>query len=175
MYNGEANIGQEDLNNFLETAKELGVKGLMSNDKYEEESKQEIEIKIEIKDLKTSSKQMNVGFNASSENVVASLVDLDDDFEHNESNMVQAPKDYYHLKPNQDLDFQIEQMSMKNEGAWQCNVCGKKANQKQDLQRHAEIHIDGVSHMCDFCNKTFPTRNSLRMHKQRKHKTVNNQ
>ena len=35
LYNGEANIGQEELNNFLETAQELGVKGLLSNGKDE--------------------------------------------------------------------------------------------------------------------------------------------
>ena len=79
LYNGEANIGQEELNNFLETAQELGVKGLLSNGKDEEERKQE----TEIKDVKTRSNEMSVGCDVSSENVVASLVDFEDDFEHN--------------------------------------------------------------------------------------------
>ena len=165
LYNGEANIGQEELNNFLETAQELGVKGLLSNGKDEKERKQE----IDITDVKIRSKEISGSCNASSENVVVSLVDFEDDFEHNHSDLVQAPQNNYQLDPNQDLDFQIETMLMKNGGAWQCKVCGKTTNQKRDLKRHAEMHIDGVSHLSGFCNKTFPTRNSLRMHKQRKH------
>ena len=165
LYNGEANIGQEELNNFLETAQELGVKGLLGNGKDEEERKQE----IDIKDVKIRSKEISGSCNASSENVVVSLVDFEDDFEHNHSDLVQAPQNNYQLDPNQDLDFQIETMLMKNGGAWQCKVCGKTTNQKRDLKRHAEMHIDGVSHLCGFCDKTFRTRNYLRMHKQRKH------
>ena len=165
LYNGEANIGQEELNNFLETAQELGLKGLLGNGKDEKERKQE----IDIKDVKIRSKEISGSCNASSENVVASLVDFEDDFEHNHSDLVQAPQNNYQLDPNQDLDFQIETMLMKNGEAGQCKVCGKTTNQKRDLKRHAEIHIDGVFHLCGFCDKTFRTRNYLRMHKQRKH------
>lgn len=169
LYNGEANIAQEELNNFLETAQELEVKGLQSNGKAEEERKQG----IEIKDEKARSNEMIAGGNASSEHFVASLVDFGEDFEHNDGDFVHAPKSNYHLNPNQDLDIQIENMIMKNAGGWQCNMCGKSANHKSDLQRHAEVHIAGVSHTCDFCNKIFSTKNSLRVHKQRKHRNVN--
>ena len=122
LYNGEANIGQEELNNFLETAQELGVKGLLGNGKDEEERKQE----LETKDVKIGSNAMSVGCHVSSENFVASLVDFEDDFEHNESDFDQAPKGDYHLNPNQDLDFQIEKMIMKNALAGNVMFVGRK-------------------------------------------------
>ena len=36
LYNGEANVAQEDLTSFLETAQELQVKGLQNNKKHSE-------------------------------------------------------------------------------------------------------------------------------------------
>ena len=68
------------------------------------------------------------------------------------------------LNSNLELDLQIEQMIEKNEGLWQCKVCDKIMQHKRDIVRHAEAHIEGVSHACGICNKTLSTKNSLRKH-----------
>ena len=68
------------------------------------------------------------------------------------------------INANSDLDLQILEMIEKFEGVWKCRVCGKLDSQKQSIQRHAERHIEGMSHVCSICNKSYPNRPTLRNH-----------
>ena len=63
-----------------------------------------------------------------------------------------------------ELDHQIEEMVEKQEGLWKCKVCGKSRTNKQHIKKHVEIHIEGMSHICHICSKTFGTRPSLNIH-----------
>ena len=67
----------------------------------------------------------------------------------------------------------IESMMHKIDGLWICNACGKSLNNKQDMSRHVEgKHIEGISYPCNHCDKTLRSRDALRIHINRGHKTV---
>ena len=68
------------------------------------------------------------------------------------------------LNTNDEVDFQIEQMIEKDEGLWKCKVCGKTTAEKEHIKYHAETHIEGLSHICHICRKTYPTRHNLTCH-----------
>ena len=68
------------------------------------------------------------------------------------------------LRTTNELDQQINEMIEKNGGVWTCKICGKTATKKQHIQNHAETHIEGMSHACHICNKTFPNRGGLYSH-----------
>ena len=54
----------------------------------------------------------------------------------------------------------------------QCKVCGK-ADISGSLKRHIESkHMEGVSIPCNYCEKTFRSRNSLSMHIRANHKVA---
>ena len=76
---------------------------------------------------------------------------------------------------NAELDKQIEEILVKNDGVWSCKVCGKFANHKSKLKQHVETHIDGFSHPCAICGKSYRSRNVLRMHLSRDHKNKKSQ
>ena len=42
----------------------------------------------------------------------------------------------------------------------------------QYMREHAEIHIEGMSHMCHICNKSYPHRHGLRHHINNIHSEV---
>ena len=63
-----------------------------------------------------------------------------------------------------DLDLHILEMIEKSDGVWQCKVCGKSNSHKGHMQYHAETHIEGMSHACHICNKSYPNRHALRSH-----------
>merc|ERR1719341_2579360 len=72
---------------------------------------------------------------------------------------------------NAELDRRISDMIVRQEGGWVCTVCGKQANHKSKLKQHAETHLQGYSHPCIMCGKTYRSRNVLRMHMSRDHRS----
>ena len=68
-----------------------------------------------------------------------------------------------------DVDAQIESFLVKvgdSEGrtGWQCIDCNKYSKTKANLKKHVEIHIEGLSFSCKYCDKVCKTRNSLNLH-----------
>jgi len=72
---------------------------------------------------------------------------------------------------NAELDRRISDMIVRQDGGWVCTVCGKQANHKSKLKQHAETHLQGYSHPCIMCGKTYRSRNVLRMHMSRDHRS----
>ena len=73
------------------------------------------------------------------------------------------------LRANKQLSLQIDQIVEKNGGVWQCKICGRTTHRRDHITQHAETHIEGMSHDCYICSKTFSNRHCLRMHKRRQH------
>ena len=68
------------------------------------------------------------------------------------------------LLTNNEIDLQLEQKIEKNEGLWKCKVCSQTSAIKKVILNHAERHLEGMSHVCHICSKTFSTRQNLRSH-----------
>jgi predicted amidophosphoribosyltransferase len=51
-----------------------------------------------------------------------------------------------------------------------CSVCHKVMKQKRHMVNHVETHIEGMSHLCSLCGKSFKTRNSREKHRYTYHK-----
>ena len=68
---------------------------------------------------------------------------------------------------NQKMDSILERVN----GIWTCNICGKtsKGNNKKDMKRHAETHIEGVSYPCNQCGRTLRCSQALVMHMKISH------
>ena len=64
------------------------------------------------------------------------------------------------------LDEITEQGS---DGSWLCKKCGKKDKSKFHLRRHAEIHLEGFKHPCNFCEREFSQRALVKAHMLRNH------
>eukprot|EP00092_Neocalanus_flemingeri_P033561 GFUD01036484.1.p1 GENE.GFUD01036484.1~~GFUD01036484.1.p1 ORF type:complete len:277 (+),score=66.25 GFUD01036484.1:75-905(+) len=109
-------------------------------------------------------------FENSDDDLVIKEEDDSDDFSvqkeeyHSDDVFVLREEHNLVLNTNLEIDLQTEQMIEKSEGLWQCKVCGKTSKLKQITRRHAERHIEGVSHSCHICKKTFSTRNSVKGH-----------
>ena len=67
----------------------------------------------------------------------------------------------------EELDQKIEEMFEKVEGDNQkrrCIPCGKISSMVANARNHAETHIDGLNFPCQYCDKSFRSRDSLRKH-----------
>ena len=61
---------------------------------------------------------------------------------------------------------------IKEEDNWKCKECGKTMTEKNNMKRHIETHVKGMSFICLLCDKTCKSSNALNVHKSRMHKTT---
>ena len=169
MYHGEVEILQEDLNEFLSLAEELELKGLTGSDPPPEEEQQSHKIKQKNKTDKSWIAPPLLQENDQT------LTDLLEDFKEicSDSNIkgvravVPIDKFEKHLVSEaENITDKIDSLIEKRNGAWTCKVCGKvpARNTPSEISRHAEIHIEGVSHECDQCGNVARSSRALASH-----------
>ena len=167
LYNGEVFITQEELTKFLETAQELQVKGLQGDLQGIGQNVSE-EHKSTSQDTNYDEKEtQNNKDIVYQESIINSFEDLANSFHSTDVALVD--ENDLALDKNQEINHKIEQIVERNEGLWKCKVCGKAASRRQQIQRHAETHIEGVSHVCHICSKTCSTRQYLYQHVSKTH------
>ena len=168
IYQGEVNILQENLENFLALADELQLRGLCGQGQTDD-----------ISPRPDAQDEYNIG---------AINVSPKQDFVPNEhkkpylksetyTQQAVVPFEKFPVQVNvsnfSDLDGQILTMMGKVNGAWSCTLCGKtdKKNDKRNIMTHVEAnHIDGITLPCNKCGKIFRSRHNLSMHIFRSHK-----
>jgi len=159
IYNGEASVGQKVIEEFLHTGKELQVTGFEANFSDVGESEQEDPV---IDEDKKENRD-----NFTEENSVFDT--LESASEHHDSSMVAfkgTNEGKVQINTDSDLDLQLLEMIERSDGVWKCKVCGKTNPYKSNLLPHAASHIEGMSHACHICNKSYPNRPCLRAHKK---------
>merc|ERR1712179_55178 len=156
IYTGEVFIAQDKLKVFIETGKDLQIKGLEGEVTGISENMSEMPINPQEKELGHDDHENGKVTTGSTKNTVAKM-----------------DEGKSQLRKNNELDLQIDEMIDMIEGVWRCKICGKTTSTNQKIRRHAEIHIEGMSHACHICNKTFTTRNNLTTHIYRNHSRAN--
>ena len=157
IYIGELQIPQEDLDTFLTVAERLKLDGLAGK-----------ETKIDEKDNILST---------------VSLAELLSDPYPLEMKQKQ-PKPYSKkglenkmvvIKSgelsDQELNEKLDELStLDTSGMYICNFCSKRTT-KSHIREHVEIHVDGLQFPCNLCEKSYRSRNALRNHNNRDHRS----
>ena len=71
------------------------------------------------------------------------------------------------------LESKFQKLVVEENNSLTCIICAYIAKKPSDMKRHLEKHIDGLSYDCQFCEKTFRSSSSLRVHCHTKHGTKN--
>ena len=155
IYEGEILITQGTLKIFIETAKELQVKGI-------EDELTGIRENMDDTENNYHNKSQTLYNNKNSEE--EQVTDTTDTNEGKTD--VRIKKENMTQRNNDELSHQIKKMVEKYGGIWKCRVCGKTSpsNRHGDIIRHAERHIEGMSYSCHICNRTLPNRHNLSNH-----------
>ena len=196
MYHGEAEICQDELDDFLALAEELQLKGLSGGNSGEElpQTVDDVEklnsTKPDTQNITMQSKMRVI----KDESYTSDTINKDESFtpynmDKNESSIalgvsdnssyeegtVSIQKDFIttvSLDNAQELDEQINSMMLKVDGKWSCTVCGKVASQKSNMTQHIEAnHIEGMTHTCNQCGKPSRSRHALHVHVYSNHRS----
>ena len=174
IYHGEVNIFQENLDEFLSLAEELELKGLTSSDQHpdEEQQMQGKPGRIKYKVLSSVASQLL-------QDKKQHLTDIFDEFEEIDSDLYKSKttavipidqsennKTFRTGKLNEKVNEKVYSLIEKRDGIWTCTVCGKTParNAPSEIARHAEVHMEGVSHMCNQCGTVARSSHALATH-----------
>ena len=100
----------------------------------------------------------------SEEGIDSDILDIFMDDSYSSEGVLKANDEGKHPMNAYSLDRQVNQMIEKSDGMWKCKMCGKTAIRVSHIKEHAESHVEGMSPVCHFCNKSFSHRSSLRKH-----------
>ena len=153
IYQGEVHIYQHDLDNFLDVAQRLRVEGLLSTGDPQQPKEEDSYFE-------------NIG-EESFQDVPKSVHDLDEFNDQTKKNIHSVKT--VSLNDMSEVDAKIEQLIERREGRHHCRACEYSSSYRSHVKEHVELHIEGLSYACQFCDKTFRSRHSLRTHLNRNH------
>ena len=70
-----------------------------------------------------------------------------------------------------EVDAKIAELMERREGRFYCQACDYSSGNRGHTREHVERHIEGLSYSCQFCDKTFRLRHSLRNHGYNHHRS----
>ena len=168
IYLGEAHILQEGLEKFLENAQKLKLEGLLQTEDTLDDDKRssksqdnEVEEEKIVEHFSTEANRSEIPRKVSNQ-TQSSLLVSKMSFDGNMDLL--------------ELEQKIQEMTETDDDKLICRVCGKVTtgrNKKQDIGKHIETHIEGLSFDCQLCDRTFRSRNSLKTHTSMNHRLSN--
>jgi len=158
IYQGEIQIYQECLDRFLLIAQRLKLDGLLTNKSKEDPDE-----------------TINHNYEHDTKNFSCEVPDADIaaenpfiDSQSNFSGAISIPED----SSTDDVKNKVLEYLEKGEnGQASCKLCGKvmagSRNNAQNMKKHIETHLDGISFSCRKCGKQFRTSNSRQSHESK--------
>ena len=199
IYYGEVKIEFEQLNQFLEVAEDLKLKGISNQNELEEKvvftdqikmSETNYDKNLENGDFRVLSMNKNGQNEGQTQNDIQTIP-------FNEFNEPSNPKDNYTYFVIKDIETNIHQPTdhdlhttdvEKNKDelfssdnkledmCYECTVCGKVLKSKYVLSNHAKKHLSGLptnsDEICPTCEKVFESKSSLYKHFSMDHKSI---
>ena len=153
LYQGEANVLQENIDSFLTIATELKLKGFLGDPKPQDAEHDVVQPRRPKKEVKRDEKVLI------SPQIANHIEDVDQK-PPVEKNV--AIVDYDLVEADMDrLDEQISSMIATTDKSdpklgklVACKVCGKEGARAHVAPHIESKHLAGVSHTCDICGKT---------------------
>ena len=164
LYRGEANVCQVNLDSFLAIAEELQLKGLVGNGDENKDEYNKDEKSLPVMNTNSNISKLAVGGQTPSYKIQKS----------EESRVLALPSNF--SGDLEELEEKVKSMMGKSQNnlpngrqkADVCKICGKE-DKSNNIKDHIEAnHIEGIAIPCNFCNKTFRSRNGLRQHNRHK-------
>ena len=179
IYHGQTSINEENINDFLQVAGELQLKGLSGTEEPNLEMNKDLKNiqtveptkKLDTVHIPFCPKLKDNGEHISGQiyNDVIDQTIMEDTIDVVE-NRDQA--DYENIAEtristtNEQLAETIKLMLEKVDGIWRCTQCGKTNKDRSNMRKHIETnHIEGISYTCDQCQKQCRSKSGLYQHR----------
>ena len=149
IYHGEVQVYQHQLDLFLKVAQKLKIEGLLSTENPEPQKYKEYEEVPQFQNPK--------------EETFSIAPQSDIKARRNSVRTVQNDK-LVSVNDMSEVEDKVDQLIEKIYGKYYCKSCEYSSQRRSNVREHVEIHIEGLSYSCQFCDKTFRSKGGLRHH-----------
>ena len=164
IYNGEVNLFQEQLDSFLESAQKLEIEGLIGQEGIAEETHHENELYQEKENVIPSAQTKHLAkMNDNKEVITRRQYRIP---QNNDASMIDVTTFTY-----EEIEEKTKELHQRIDGVWTCMVCDYTSTKRDNVRKHVEKHMDGLSYSCDLCDKEFRSNNTLNSHKSMVHRS----
>ena len=171
FYRGEANVSQENLDDFLALADEMRLKGLSKLDESQENTRpNQIQTQgFEPRELPLRHKKASQKVEKSKDHSMETALALNNSVEVTDMRLlnqqIRSMMETGHNRVQTGSYGKIQERITRV-----CKVCGKEGRQNE-IKNHIEAkHITGLTHSCDICGNKAKTKISLMNHKSKYHR-----
>ena len=175
LYVGEASICKEELEQFLRAADDLKLLGLSggtdSEDHQSSKYREDVDKGITIEEKKAKRYKKVKKEEAAFDMSVPKMAEGDVASPSQESvKSVFSPSKRDEVEEK--LMSMMERLREKSEFKWRCKVCDRRTKgSKDNMRRHVEKHVDGLSYPCLQCGKGSKSSSGLKMHMVNYHRS----
>ena len=155
IYQGEVQIYQEHLDRFLDVANKFQLDGLLAKEDPEDYSNVKAENKLPSQETSFQSNTMETNV-------------TNGDTYHIQEKSMRVLSQLFEAN-NSEVESKFEELIVKDDNGYRCTVCEKHMKKKNDMRRHLETHLTGLSYECQLCGKSFRSDNALCKHRHRVH------
>ena len=163
IYHGEVNLFQEQLDSFLECAQKLEIEGLIGQEGMEDETHCENKIYQEEETIPSAQTKQLASMNDNKEVITRRQYRRPP---NNDASKIDVTS-----FTSEEIKDKIKELHQRIDGVWTCMVCDYASTYGNNMKKHVEKHIDGLSYSCEMCNKEFRLIDSLNRHKSIVHRT----
>ena len=153
------------MDSFLENAQKLEIEGLIGQEGMEDETHHENET-YQKEEIVIPSAQ------------VKQLARMNDNKEVITRRQYRRPQNSDASKIDvttftpEEIEEKTKELHQRIDGMWNCMVCDYTSTKKDNVRKHVEKHMEGLSYSCELCNKEFRSMNTLNSHKSIVHRST---
>ena len=180
IYAGEATVPSESLERMVEVGNELKVIGLMEEDVNNEFGLMEKDVKKEFAKNIQGGQKLYKKKKVYAPNHFKENKEMEDDnlrkqeytfsskFENLTTERVKVEEDTEKLR-NEINKRLLTRRDENDRVVHMCTVCNKEGSKKDKMRNHIEIHLEGFSYKCKYCDVVKKTTASIKFHEWHYH------
>ena len=172
IYEGEVNVYQNELDDFLDVAQRLKIQGLIGTGLEHESETMNHNKKEPISEESADGTIPNGNEEQFIQPLKNNSRERKDKSVFNPVNTrTLSLTTYPNSSTYDEAKRAVDEIVMKIEDGWMCKACNKTVKQSSQIRKHAETHIEGLSFPCQLCGDSFRSRILLSNHKGLYHRS----
>ena len=172
IYQGEVQIFQDDLDDFLNVAQKLKIDGLISGDSSSRGSTKDEHIALN-EEVGNYYEEENIKDDAVLDTMQPKVHSQDKKQVKTTSIVMQSSSEFVDSRSSlitTDIKAAVDSLFVKDGEHYRCVTCGRSSSRNSDIRKHVEMHIEGLAFECKLCGESFRYRKIVENHKMRYHK-----